>query len=229
MDLAKAHIDPGLYTNQLDSMLEFWQGAPGLTYQELLKTGGGNHQHRHGRHGSVFKLNHVRDPLPDAPPSGYVEWRIADPGRTEAEALCDPDGNRVLLVPSGNDGVERLGVHLAVRNESDHHRFLGRTLGLEKIGPSHYLAGDSVLSFERSDRAPADATLKARGYRYITFQVRDCDQEHAGVLERGGREGMAPRTLGEVARISFVRDPDGNWIEISQRASLVGPLDPPSG
>jgi lactoylglutathione lyase len=35
---------------------------------------------------------------------------------------------------------------------------------------------------------------------------------------------MAPITLGETARISFIRDPDGNWIELSQRASLVGPL-----
>ena len=29
---------------------------------------------------------------------------------------------------------------------------------------------------------------------------------------------------GDVARISFVRDPDGGWIEISQRASLTGAL-----
>jgi lactoylglutathione lyase len=30
--------------------------------------------------------------------------------------------------------------------------------------------------------------------------------------------------LGETARISFILDPDGNWIEISQRASLTGAL-----
>ena len=28
-------------------------------------------------------------------------------------------------------------------------------------------------------------------------------------------------TLGGTARISFIRDPDGNWIELSQRASLT--------
>jgi lactoylglutathione lyase len=37
-------------------------------------------------------------------------------------------------------------------------------------------------------------------------------------------EGYAPVSLGKVARISFVRDPDGNWIELSQRASLTGNL-----
>jgi hypothetical protein len=31
-------------------------------------------------------------------------------------------------------------------------------------------------------------------------------------------------TLGTVARISFIRDPDGNFIEVSQRASLTGSL-----
>lgn len=40
----------------------------------------------------------------------------------------------------------------------------------------------------------------------------------------GGDEGRPPATLGKVARISFVKDPDGNWIEISQRASLTGDL-----
>ena len=37
---------------------------------------------------------------------------------------------------------------------------------------------------------------------------------------------MAPVTLGTTARISMVRDPDGNWIELSQRASIAGSLDP---
>jgi lactoylglutathione lyase len=54
--------------------------------------------------------------------------------------------------------------------------------------------------------------------------VWDVDAEHAGIIARGGAEGRAPLTLGSTARISFVRDPDGNWIEVSQRASLTGAL-----
>ena len=49
--------------------------------------------------------------------------------------------------------------------------------------------------------------------------------EHSGVLARGGREGDPPRTIGTTTRYSFVRDPDGNWIEVSQRAQLTGSLD----
>ena len=58
----------------------------------------------------------------------------------------------------------------------------------------------------------------------MTIPVHDVDAEHASILSAGGRETMPPTTLGEIARISFVLDPDGNAIEISQRASLTGPL-----
>jgi lactoylglutathione lyase len=48
---------------------------------------------------------------------------------------------------------------------------------------------------------------------------------HSQVIAAGGAEGRAPVTLGETARISFVRDAQGNWLEISQRASLTGRLE----
>jgi lactoylglutathione lyase len=66
--------------------------------------------------------------------------------------------------------------------------------------------------------------MRAVGMRYITVQVRDCDREHRRLTSMGVCEGAAPVTLGAVARISFVRDPDGNFIEVSQRASLTGSL-----
>ncbi|MGH6971347.1 MAG: VOC family protein, partial [Caulobacteraceae bacterium] len=64
------------------------------------------------------------------------------------------------------------------------------------------------------------------GWGYITFQVFKVDKEHAFVLGHGGGEATAPVTLGTTARISMVRDPDGNRIELSQRASIVGSLEP---
>lgn len=33
-------------------------------------------------------------------------------------------------------------------------------------------------------------------------------------------------TLGTTARVSMVRDPDGNWIELTQHASITGSLEP---
>ena len=72
--------------------------------------------------------------------------------------------------------------------------------------------------------AAGDATLRGRGWRSITFQVFKVDEAHAEVLAAGGREGLAPVTLGTTARITMVRDPDGNFIELSQRATTVGSL-----
>ena len=43
------------------------------------------------------------------------------------------------------------------------------------------------------------------------------------MLNAGAREALPPKTLGDVARI-MVLDPDGSWIELLQRASIVGSL-----
>ena len=68
--------------------------------------------------------------------------------------------------------------------------------------------------------------MQGLGYRYITVQVWNVDQEHTDFLARGGVEARPPTTLGTTARISFIMDPDQNWIEVSQRASLTGTLEP---
>ena len=36
LDLAKQHIDVGLFTNRTDEMLAFWQNDVGLPFDELL-------------------------------------------------------------------------------------------------------------------------------------------------------------------------------------------------
>jgi catechol 2,3-dioxygenase-like lactoylglutathione lyase family enzyme len=207
-------------------MLAFWQRQVGLPFENVLPIGQGLRQHRHGMNGSVFKLNHSRDALEEAPIAGYRELRIARAGLAERRELVDPDGNRVVLVPCGEQRVEGIGLHLYVRDEAAFQDFYGCVLGLEQVAPAAYRCGDSILSFERDPTAAADPRFTARGYRYFTIQIRDVDVEHRAVLERGGREGRPPVTLGTVARVSFVRDPDGNWIELSQRASLTGPLSP---
>jgi hypothetical protein len=58
----------------------------------------------------------------------------------------------------------------------------------------------------------------------LVYRRMCCDAEHRRFMSMGVWEGAAPVTLGAVARISFIRDPDGNFIEISQRASLTGPI-----
>jgi lactoylglutathione lyase len=79
---------------------------------------------------------------------------------------------------------------------------------------------------EAPDAPVAGQRPGGKGWGYITFQVFKVDPAHAFVLAHGGREGLAPVTLGTTARISMVVDPDGNRIELSQRASIVGSLEP---
>ena len=117
-----------------------------------------------------------------------------------------------------------LALVLAVRDPAAFRDFYGKALELEPAGADAFRCGDSLLRFARDPAAAPVGRMTGPGYRYFTVQVFEVDREHAGILARGGAEGRAPLTLGKVARISFVRDPDGNWIEISQRASLTGPL-----
>lgn len=227
MDLAKPRIDVGLFTTNLEPMLDFWQNEIGLPFDHMLPLGNGLQQHRHDLLGSVLKINHSRSDLPIAPPSGYRELLIAREGLLGPRRLSDPDGNRVTLVPPGTHGIERIGIRLGVRDVNAHRRFYAVSLGLPDVperGGDSFLCGDSVILFEKAEDARPDPLMEGPGWRYITIQIRNVDEEHARILARGGREGRAPATLGKVARISFIRDPDGNWIEMSQRASLTGPV-----
>ena len=110
MKLSKDFIDVGIQTNQRDAMLDFWGNDVGLPYEELLKVGGGTHQHRHTLNGSVLKLNHVRDPLPGGPPTGYVGLLIAAANLNRQQTFEDPDGNNVTLVPEGYNGISHIGI-----------------------------------------------------------------------------------------------------------------------
>jgi lactoylglutathione lyase len=205
-------------------MLEFWQREVGLPFEETLPLGGGVRQHRHAMNGSVFKLNAARDPLNEAPPSGYRELLIARDGIGAPQTLIDPDGNRVTLVPPGHDGVTGIGVRIAMRDMAAQARFWGEAMQFERAADGVFRCGDTMLMLAQDPTAVRTEPMRAPGYRYLTVQVWDVDTEHRGIVERGGDEGRPPVTLGTTARVSFVRDPDGNWIEVSQRASLTGAL-----
>ena len=225
MELAKPRIDIGLSTNAIGPMLAFWQGEIGLSLDHVLPIRKGQDQHRHDVLGSVLKINEYANPLPANPPSGYRELVIAREGLSAARSLADPEGNRVRLVSPGTWGVGQIAVRLGVRNPAAHRRFYVEALELPEEAPNAFRAGESLILLEHDPLAAPEASIQGPGWRYITFQVFKVDQAHARVLDRGGREAMAPVTLGTTARISMVRDPDGNWIELSQRGNLVGSLD----
>jgi lactoylglutathione lyase len=227
MQLAKNVIDVGLSTNKLEPMLQFWQQQAGLRFDHVLPVRRGQKQYRHDAQGSVIKLNYHFEPLPQAAPSGYRELMIATEGLQEPRRMADPDGNRIQLVPPGYDGITQLAVLMAVRSLSEHRKFYRDILGFaEQSWPdgAAFRLGDSLLLLKEDPAATIDPVRQAAGWRYITLQVADIDAVHDELRRKGVREGLAPITLGDVARISMILDPDGNWIELSRRASVVGSL-----
>jgi lactoylglutathione lyase len=233
MQLAKPCLDVGVFTQRKDEMLAFYRDEVGLPYEELLPVGGGVQQHRHGLNGSVFKLNHSRDALEDLPAAGYRKLHIARAGLAAPRELVDPDGNALRLVPPGTDGIEAIRIDIAVHDLATHRRFWGEVFGALDIGGDRFSVGTTQIALSsapgaraaHADAGSGGAAMRGRGFRYLTVQVFDVVQEHARMVAAGAWEGRAPNVLGSVARISFVRDPDGNWIEISQRKSLTGSLD----
>lgn len=224
MNLAKPHMDVGLFTNRRDEQLAFWQHTVGLEYDHMGKLGGGMQQLRHHMNGSILKVNHARDPLTPAPASGIARIRIARPGLAQRTELADPDGNAVMLVPPGEDDVNGIAIELAVNNRDAHDRFWRHVMQFDSPSPGVYLCGDTRVIIAETKPVQRCDDWRALGWRYTTVQILDCVAEHAGVLARGGEEGRPPMLLGDTVRYSFVRDPDGNFIELSQRASLVGHL-----
>jgi hypothetical protein len=223
--LAKPFLDVGVYTNRLDGMRAFYEGEVGLPYEELLRAGGGVHQHRLDLRGAVFKLNHSRDALPEDPTCYRRLVVAAAPGQRPAR-LTDPDGLAVHVVRAGGGGVETAAIAWASRDPDRLGRLLAEGLGARHSGGGRWHVGRTVLVVEHDPAAGPMGPMRARGLRYLTVQVRDVRAEHARLLDLGWSEGRPPRRLGDVAFISFVRDPDGAWLEVSQRASLTGPLPP---
>jgi len=236
MELAKRFIDIGIFTNRIDEMRALYGERIRLPYEEMLPVGGGVRQYRYGLLGSVLKINHSRDPLPARIAGGYRKLSISDPRTPMPLPRQDPDGNDIELVPSGQRGVNQIEIHLGVTDEAAFEHFYGDALNAERLGAGRFKLGETIVSVRHdpnATRAPKSpsasatdviASMRLVGMRYITVQVRDCHSEHRRFMSMGVWEGAAPVTLGTVARISFIRDPDDNFLEISQRASLTGPI-----
>jgi hypothetical protein len=141
-----------------------------------------------------------------------------DMNSNRSETLRDPDGLEVVLTPD----VERIAVHWASSDPARLGELLVAGFDATDLGDGRLQVGSTVLVLR--DGGGAFGPMRSRGFRYLTVQVFDVRAEHARLCSLGWIEGTAPIKLGETAFISFVLDPDGAPIEISQRASLTGPL-----
>jgi catechol 2,3-dioxygenase-like lactoylglutathione lyase family enzyme len=224
LELSRGKFDVGLLTNQGSRMLDFWRDELGLPVERTLHPVPGVTQHKLTLKGAVLKLNCVDAPLPSrAAMSGLRTLLIAEPAVQAVEHLRDPDGNLVCLVPQGWRGYETFGVHFGVSDETAFQDFFGRVLGLPAVGDRSYDLGGAVVSFSWSPDVVPGAGGSSVGYGYLTLQVMDVVKAHALVCGRGATEERPPSSAHTTtdSTISFILDPDGNRIEISQRPDLL--------
>ena len=221
MRLAKLHLDIGMFTNDITSHGEFWADTVGLRLDHELNFKDGIVQHRYDAHNSVIKVNHFPDPMTPQPPSGYVGLTIARDGAEPWQGR-NPGGEFVRLVPSGTDGVVGIGITVRTPDPKRMMDFYTGAMEFVAVGPSTARCGDSLLFVEEGPGGSVTKDFIGPNFRYLTVQIFDADEACDQIVARGGQLGKAPVTFEDVARYGFVCDPDGNWIEISARASLTG-------
>ncbi len=232
MRLAKPHLDIGLFTADIQAQGAFWRDDAGLRLDHELELPLSVAppaapqaerwvQHRFDAHGSVVKVNHWRGELPAIPPSGYTALTIARDNPSTWEGR-HPDGGRVRLVPTGTDGVQGIAVTVNTPDPERMMTFYCEAMSFDHLAPRTARCGDTLLFVQPGDGGGIDEHFIGPGFRYLTMQVFDADQACESIVARGGRLARAPFGVGDIARIGFVQDPDGNWIEISARTSLTG-------
>jgi catechol 2,3-dioxygenase-like lactoylglutathione lyase family enzyme len=229
MELARPQLDIGLFTNKLEEAQAFYGGKLGLQFESILPVGGGFNQHRYLSNGGVIKVMHSREPLAARRPGGYLRMTIASPRVTAPQTLLDQDGNNVELVPPGHNGVTQLEVVIGVSDPAAFDAFYEKGAGAQRLGAGRYKIGETIFSLVKDPAAkPATAALFANppatvnamaavGIRYVTLQVRNCDAVFSAMTEGGASPALKPATVLNVLRVGFVRDPDGNFVEIVQR------------
>ncbi len=219
--LSKPYVDVGLFTNRGDELRAFYGEVLRLPALDSIDIEPGYALHRYDAHGSALKLNVLEAPLPPRS-SCYVRMVWPDPRCERVERLVDPDGNEVERVPPGHLDVDQVGIVYRVPSLDVAASFAGGALGATRLGADRFRFGRTVLLFEVDpDTAPAGA-LESLGFTYTTLHVTDTVAVHERLIGRGCRAAIPPTPFGEITTYSFVRDPTGNWIEISQRADLAG-------
>jgi catechol 2,3-dioxygenase-like lactoylglutathione lyase family enzyme len=218
--LARPTFDVCVHTNNIVDMQRFWEHEVGLPYEGALNIRQDLNQHRMRVGDSVIKINHYRHPLPPAVQSGYRNVLIARDGADRTRTWTDPDGNQVTEIPAGDFGILDLGVVLHARDVTATRRFYERRLGLDAEGTDtvHVRVGRSRVIVLPDPRARIGPPIQGLGWRFLTLPVVNVDNAFARAVITE-YAGIPPRQLGELARYAFVRDPDGNWIELSQRAA----------
>jgi glyoxylase I family protein len=177
------------------------------------------------------KLPYNRLPLPEG-----TSFKVA--------FASDADGNALELVglakPAGDRLTTRVQIGLTVSDIERSRHFYGQLLGLREepemklprsmgvVGNTRYgfICGATTIKFWSRGELPVKTGAPARrtGIRLMTAAVPNVDAECDELRARGVPIKVEPHDFGALARVAFIADPDGNWIELTSplRSSAGG-------
>lgn len=168
-----------------------------------------------------------RLPLPEGTPFSVAFSSDADGNALELVGLAEPAGDRLTA---------RLQIGLTVADIARSRHFYGELLGLREepemrlprsmgvVGDTRYgfVAGRTTIKlWSRGPGLPtwSGAPGRRTGIRVITGIVDDVDATHERLRARGVTVKVPPADFQGQARIMFVADPDGNWIELASAST----------
>jgi catechol 2,3-dioxygenase-like lactoylglutathione lyase family enzyme len=177
----------------------------------------------------AFIMNDVAPIVERMKAKGLPEPKFTGNEQLKYAIVADPDGNAIELVQladTARNGELQLG--FTVGDAEKTRAFYRDVMGLKELESRQMAAGagtqyrfqtgKTVIKFWAAKPGTPVRTgeaFAAAGLRYFTYLVRDVDAVHAEFVKRGAKIGAAPADFGNVARIMFVADPDGNWIEFA--------------
>jgi catechol 2,3-dioxygenase-like lactoylglutathione lyase family enzyme len=224
--LARPGLDFGLATDHEAERRAFYEdlGLKHLMTDHLMP---GQDEVYYTLHGSWLKIVTSDQPMKQGI-SGYSELLFVDPDAQFPRRLTDPDGIKVTVVPKGYRGIDEVGVVVRVHDRAAQVRMLIEGMHAEPVDGG-FVVGNTVFFLEDID-APLETTpMFSRGFTMVTLVLRNIAETHEALIKAGATNGLRicddPVEPGR-CRFSFVRDPNGNWIELVQFAELSSPLSP---
>ena len=187
-------------------------------------------------------LAFILDDLPavlarfDAASHAYRKLPVGEDSPFDVAFASDADGNALELVglrkPAGDKLTTRLQIGLTVGDVARSRHFYGQLLGLQEqpemklprsmgvVGNVRYgfTLGSTTIKFWSRGELPvrSGAPAKRTGIRVMTAFVDDVDATHALLRSRDVPVKVPPHDLAGLARVMFIADPDGNWLELAK-------------
>src|SRR3954452_761128 len=165
--LARANLDPGLFSDNWRVMRDYYVTTVGLPFMERLEHSPTYAEQFFELPEGKLKIQSFDEPM-DAAVSGYRELYLARPERSEVVDLVDPDGLLVHLVPPGLRGVSNVGVVGAVADVEAQRRFILAGMGGTETDDGFQVGSTKIFVRHEPDQ-PRSTPPMRRGFTYITL------------------------------------------------------------